>query len=168
MSIFKCRYQFLNIFTPFISATRNREQKQSIFLYTETYNGAYKVNGKIFSVAFTIGVSRFHNTKKTKDEIKGGLYHFRLINIKKLLPHPEHNSSPKQRQQSCENAIKKLLPPMGKLIPGIHSGSRINEKSIKNWEKAKKHIINLGTPKHTDIIYHNILKSQIKIGFLRR
>jgi hypothetical protein len=99
---------------------RNREQERSVFLYTEIYNGACKVNGRIFSVVFTIGFSRFHNTETKKDEIKGRLYHFRLTNI------------------------KKLLPPMGKLIPGKHFGSRINEKSIKNWEKAKKHIVDLG------------------------
>lgn len=33
---------------------------------------------------------------------------------------------------------------MGKLIPGKHFGSRINEKSIKNWKKANTHIVDSG------------------------
>ena len=54
---------------------------------------------------------------------------------------------------------------MGKLIPGKHFGSRINEKSIKNWEKAKTHIIDLGEvditppPKRSYIISQYLEKS---------
>ena len=41
----------------------NKSKGLSKFLFTETYNGACKVNGKIFSVVFTVGVARFHNTE---------------------------------------------------------------------------------------------------------
>ena len=98
---------------------RNKKKKRSVFLNTEIYNGACKINGEIFSVLFTIGISRFSNQETGKVEIKRRLYHFTLTNIKKLLPQMGQLSPGKQRKQ-----------------PNMHT--------IKNWEKAKKHIVDLG------------------------
>ena len=62
---------------------RNKKQGRAVFLGTEIYNGACKVNKETFSVLFTVGISRFCDHQTGKLEVKRRLYHFRLTNIKK-------------------------------------------------------------------------------------
>ena len=97
---------------------RNKKKGKPQWLYKEFYTGGCKANGEIFSVVFIVSVLRPQESNSIEENEVRKLYCFRLTNIKKLLPHPEQ-SSHKQRQQFCENAIK-------------------------NWEKAKKHIVDLG------------------------